>query len=526
MSTKERIEVKLELYPGVDEPPPVEPSALTARITSRASEIVADLGLPLDLKVMLREPGATSSVGDNSGRQLTIDGTPCRKEMDANRQGFGNGSEDLPDWVAAVLHANREHLITSALLNRVYQEYGLRTVALLPEMVRRGIRLERVVDLAARSQRKRDGSDRYKLELILGSCFPSHTTVEAGPKLHALFTTTDVAVEMLTMLRDGLFYDMGMRFPSFRFVYTETLGDEEFRVRFGDLRDPVQRTLLPNEFLVNDTSERLSLLGLEARDARNPINGVPAAIVTGAEEAGLCESAGLTTWDQCGYAVLILSWILRSRAHDYLTVTETQNLLSKLSEAFPLSIVDLLERFSPIYIAQVLRLLVQENCSIRDLRSIMEAMMEINGRAPAVPPDSILIAAPVACLVSGGEDGEPISAEECAEYVRRALKRYLTFKYAPSALLNVVETTAETEGRFGSGAMALDVDTHTALVEALASALAEVEGWRPVVIVTSPAIRRNLRRSLAIEFPHIPVLSRDEIDDSVSIQNWGMISFA
>lgn len=528
MSAKELIEVKLELFPPATNQLAFSPSAIASWITVRACEIVADLGLPLEPKVLLRKHGVTSDCGGTNQWKLMIDGVPCRQEMDVYPQDFNNGSEDMPNWVSTIMHANRERLLTPAVLSRIHDEYGLRTVALLPEMVGRGISLGRVVRLAAGSSRARMGSERYELELTLGSCFPPYTTVEVGPELYALFMNVGGSVQdtaqMLGLLRDGLFYDIGVQFPAFQFVYAEKLGDREFRVRVGDLRGPVQRTLHKDEFLVNNTREGLNHLKLESRNARNPASGLPAAIVTGIEAAESCRDANLTTWDCCSYVVLMLSWILRSQAHHYLTAAEVQRTLSRLSDAFPLSIVDFLERFSPVYVLHVLRLLVAEDSSIRNFRSIIEAMMEINGRTPAVHTNSIITAPPLARFVTGGVDGEPIDAAECADYVRRTLKRYLTSKYAVFGVLNVIETTTSTEDCFLDCAMPLDRQTHMALIQAVGLALAKPDGLYPVVILTSAAARRDLRQSLAIEFPRTPVLSREEIDDSVSIKRWKSIS--
>ncbi len=82
-----------------------------------------------------------------------------------------------------------------------------------------------------------------------------------------------------------------------------------------------------------------------------------------------------------------------------------------------LPIVNLIERFSPVQIVGVLRALVRENFSIRDLRSVMEAMLEINGQIIGIPDRLLVITPPAArlsrFLVSPKEE---LCPEDYAEY--------------------------------------------------------------------------------------------------------------
>ena len=70
-----------------------------------------------------------------------------------------------------------------------------------------------------------------------------------------------------------------------------------------------------NEFLVNDTVDRLTLLNIKGREAINPANGNECAIIQeNNNESQICEQAGLTVWEHADFIALALSAEIRNRA--------------------------------------------------------------------------------------------------------------------------------------------------------------------------------------------------------------------
>ncbi len=100
--------------------------------------------------------------------------------------------------------------------------------------------------------------------------------------------------------------------------------------------------------------------------------------------------------------------LVRARAAVLLGVQEVQGLLDGLESQAPALVKEALQKVPLPLLTEVLRKLVQEQVSIRNMRAILEA------------------------LVSPTTEGD---ATALAERCRQALHRYLSHKYAPSGPL-------------------------------------------------------------------------------------------
>jgi type III secretory pathway component EscV len=261
----------------------------------------------------------------------------------------------------------------------------------------------------------------------------------------------------------------------------------------------------------------LDLLEGEGKAARNPANGMLCSIVAGQDSAERCKTVeGLTTWGYTEYMLLSLAALLRMNADVFLTVIEAQRTLSRLSEAFPLPLVNLLERFTPTYIVNVLRALVREGVSIRDLRSVMEAMLEINGGLPGVPRGWTVVTPAVARLSRWPvERPEDLSPEQCADTVRTAMKRYITHQFAKAGDVAVLETSESMETRLRECGTPIGDQEREMLRAAVATQLQEGKLTDRPVILTAFDLGRRLREAIEIEFPYVPVLRREELEGGV-----------
>jgi type III secretion protein V len=314
--------------------------------------------------------------------------------------------------------------------------------------------------------------------------------------------------ELIPMMRDGLFYELGVRFPGLR-----VRGNE------GDL-PPGSYIIMINEIplvmgsvdkakcLVNDTPDRLRLLGIEAEPAQNPANGNACGWIS-TEQRKLAEDAGLTTWDAPGYIVLHLSAVLRKNAAEFVGIQETQNMLEQLEQAFPALVKEVVPKaVSPFQLTDILRRLVEEEISIRDLRNILQALAEWG----PVENDTVML----------------------TEYVRAALKRYISHKYTrgQSTLIvylldpQIEETVRSSVQHTSSGSyLALEPEITQEILAAVRNEVGNLppSAQQPVVLTTME-IRRYFRKLVELEFPHLAVLSYQELSPEMNIQPIARIS--
>jgi type III secretion protein V len=198
---------------------------------------------------------------------------------------------------------------------------------------------------------------------------------------------------------------------------------------------------------------------------------------------------------------------LRERASDFVGIAETQMLLDQLEQvAPPLPRQVVPKPISLALLADILRRLVEEGVSIRDLRGILEAL------ATAPPTDK-----------------DPLSL---AEFVRSHLRRATTFQLTgglPSLAVylldpEVEETVRGAVQRTPSGSfLALSPkaarDILTSIRQVVASA--PPPAGHPAVLLTQPDVRRFVRKLVEAEFPEMRVVSYAELMPEISLRPLG-----
>ncbi|MBI1947867.1 MAG: type III secretion system export apparatus subunit SctV [Deltaproteobacteria bacterium] len=314
--------------------------------------------------------------------------------------------------------------------------------------------------------------------------------------------------ELIPMMRDGLFYELGVRFPGLRVRGNEgDLPPGSYIIMINEI-PLVMGSVDKTKCLVNDTPDRLRLLGIEAEPAQNPANGNACGWISG-EQKKLAEDAGLTTWDAPGYIVLHLSAVLRKNAAEFVGIQETQNMLEQLEQAFPALVKEVVPKaVSPFQLTDILRRLVEEEISIRDLRNILQALAEWG----PVENDTVML----------------------TEYVRAALKRYISHKYTrgQSTLIvylldpQIEETVRSSVQHTSSGSyLALEPEITQEILAAVRNEVGNLppSAQQPVVLTTME-IRRYFRKLVELEFPHLAVLSYQELSPEMNIQPIARIS--
>ncbi|HEV7266743.1 MAG TPA: FHIPEP family type III secretion protein [Falsiroseomonas sp.] len=325
------------------------------------------------------------------------------------------------------------------------------------------------------------------------------------------------------MMRDGLFYELGIVVPEVLLRADAGLTDTELRVVINDALLP-RRPLLPaGRLLVNDTPERLALLGIRsAEKANNPASGNECSTVDAAD-GPRCESAGLTTWTRPGHAILTLSAEVRVLAGAFVNSYLVESFLYRLLIAFPATVREARRVASPEVLARLLRALVDEQISIRNLALILETLalpeltVETDTRRNIVFDPPVLEGALVHHLAP--------PHERRLMRVRVAMKRALSHNYTrgQSTLLAYLldpEIEAWLEQTPNLAATGRE-----RLVRAVQAEIGHLppSASQPVLLTTE-SVRLRLRQALAAQLPHLAVLAYQELSPEMSIQPIARIS--
>ena len=186
-------------------------------------------------------------------------------------------------------------------------------------------------------------------------------------------------------------------------------------------------------------------------------------------------------------------------------MSETQRLLDELEQFAPAVVRNVVPKpISLTLLADILRRLVEEQVSVRDLRAILEALAMV-----------------------GGVDKDPLNL---TEFVRGQLRRPLTYKLTRGAQLLAVLTmdpmiedtirraiTRTPNGAFLTLPPPAARDVIAAIRRAVTEARAATEGAAPVLL-TQPDIRRFVRKLIDVEMPDVSVVSFAELLPEVSLR--------
>ena len=195
--------------------------------------------------------------------------------------------------------------------------------------------------------------------------------------------------------------------------------------------------------------------------------------------------------------------LLRGRAADFLGLAETQRLLDELEQFAPATVRNVVPKPVALsLLADILRRLVEEGVSVRDLRAILEALATV-----------------------AATEKDPLNL---AEFVRAQLRRAITFRLTRgSPQLGVVlldpmieDTVRRAVTRTPSGAFltlppAAARDVLASVRRAVAEARAQSDA---PVLLTQPDIRRFVRKLIDVEMPEVTVVSFAELLPEVALR--------
>jgi type III secretion protein V len=201
--------------------------------------------------------------------------------------------------------------------------------------------------------------------------------------------------------------------------------------------------------------------------------------------------------------------LMRERAVDFLGIAETQGLLDQLEQLAPATVRQVVPKpIAVTQLADVLRRLVEERLSVRDLKGILESLALV-----------------------GPTEKDPLNM---AEFVRAQQRRTITHGLTRggrevSVLLldGVIEETVRgaisrtTAGSFLTLAPAAARDVVTAVRRAL-----EPLGEPRPPVLTQPDIRRFVRKLLETDLPDVKVVSYAELLPEIAVKPLGKASLA
>lgn len=299
---------------------------------------------------------------------------------------------------------------------------------------------------------------------------------------------------------------LGVPFPGIGIVIDERLPADHFAILVNEVPVAAALATIDNERdgLAQDHHNSTGRHGFAA-------NADDSSVGTHESDRG-ARGLSLTATLADGTAALApsigraLRGVLAVHAHEFVGLQETKVLLAQAQRAFP-DLVAEATRIVPLpRIAEVLRRLVEEGVAIRNLRDILQALIEWSPK-----------------------EKEPIGL---TELVRTHLKSQITYQVGgASRTVYAVTLSREIEEIVRAGIRSSPagsfIDLAPALMDAFADGVAARLGAArsrapvPPVILVSMDIRRYVRQLVASQLPDTAVVSYQSLTDDAQIKPMG-----
>ena len=323
----------------------------------------------------------------------------------------------------------------------------------------------------------------------------------------ALYPALEVGLfqRNLRRIRESIFSELGVQVPSIWFEADPVLPPNSYGIDIEGV--PVtDGELKPEPLLLYDDPAHLELLDI-AGETGGPLLDLEQTVWLDPRHRQALERAGVGFMDCNTILATIIGKTLSRHAARFLGIQETQIMLQRMNETHG-DLIREMQRGVPLQkTADVLRRLLDEGVSIRNLRAVLEALVEW-----------------------GGKEQDPVLL---AEYVRTSLGRQICHSHADAnKVLAAVIFEKEAEDLIRGAIrqtsvgsfLALDERSTEALIGALRRSIERKAGERAkLIVLTSLDVRRYVRSLLQKNGFDLAVLSYQDLVAEFSVQPIGTI---
>ena len=305
-------------------------------------------------------------------------------------------------------------------------------------------------------------------------------------------------LERIRAIRKQTALDMGFVVPAVHIRDNLQLKPHDYSILLKGI--PIAKgELVPRHLLAINPGQARK--GLEGKPGKDPCFGLPAVWIAPSEKER-AQMDGYTVVDGPAIIATHLTELIKTNGHELLGRQEVQNLLDNLAKTYPKVVDDLIPtQLSLGVVVRILRNLLRERVSIRDLRTILETVADYTTQSK--DPDTL------------------------TEYARQNLSRTISTQYAntegfvqvvsldPLLDRRLTESMKPTGGEPGG----LSANVFNQVIVAVRQAIERVvsQGYQPVLLC-SQSIRAQLYRLVSPGVHALAVLSPNELDPKTKIQ--------
>lgn len=415
--------------------------------------------------------------------------------------------QDLGSEIVSQLGANHQALaLTAAVLcivaflpgfpTAVFLGIGafLAVVAFSVSRRRKGEATVRPLDSAVDSSEMAPAPVSGELEAANDRDY--RVTLWISESLHASVSLPDLR-DAAQQAREQVMDSLGIDLPSVGVRVDPAAASGRFGVDIDGV--PVCQEILPEgQLRVMDDAATLRLLGLEVKEGGALDGRVPSLWVEQAQRDALNE-AGIAYREPARAMADYLAHILGRYASEFTGIQEARQLLARMEAEYP-ELVKEAQRTTPLQkIAEVFKRLLDEGIALRNMRALLETLVECGPRE--------------------------LEVHVLSEHARSALSRHICHRHADAnrmisafTLSRPLEEAIRQALRRADRAMALPEGLTRSLVSQLQACYGDIQGGLEPVVMTSPDVRRYVRQLLVRQGLDVPVLTYQDVSREFSVQ--------
>lgn len=312
-------------------------------------------------------------------------------------------------------------------------------------------------------------------------------------------------LDRVVMIRRQLAIEMGLVIPVVRIRDNIQLNPNEYRLKIKGNELARGELLLDHYLAMSPGTDDDAIEGI---DTIEPSFGLPAKWIS-EDMKEQAEMLGYTVVDPPSVVSTHITEVIKGNAHILIGRQETKQLIDHLNETSPILVEEVTP--NPLNVGEiqkVLAKLLKEKISIRNLPVIFETLADYG----KMSSDTDLL----------------------TEYVRQNLARQITQQYLNGEnSLKVITVSGKVEKMIADSIqqtehgnfLSMDPNNTQDILTSLASKLEDLSLMEQApIVLCSPAVRMYVRQLTERYFPHVPVLSYNELEAEVEIQSVGVVN--
>ncbi len=310
-------------------------------------------------------------------------------------------------------------------------------------------------------------------------------------------------IKRIKSLRKQLSRELGIVVPLIHIKDNLELKSGEYRILIKGV-EVARAEVYPDRYLAIDTGQTKGRI--EGIETKEPTFGLKAYWIE-EKDKEKAKMLGYTVVDVPTVIITHLSEVIKSNSHEILGRSETKELVEALAKKYPIVKEIVPEQVSYSILHRVLQNLLRENIPIKDLLTIIESLS-----------DNIT---------------KTIDTDILTELVRESLSRLITSIYAKDGVLYAMTLGAESEEylyekikEYEGNLPPIDPARLQNFIVKINSNLEKfILEQRTPVILTSPNVRRYVKKLIEPYLNNVVVLSYNEIEPKTKLNIVAKVDF-